>query len=104
MNNLIQHPLLPIIFILGSYAGFSLLQKQCKNNALLNPVIWSIISSVLLISLTDLSYEKYMDSAFPIHFLLGPATVALAVPLYRLLSMMGLNAQRYKISNKDFRL
>lgn len=93
MDNLIQHPLLPIIFILGSYAGFSLLQKTCKNNALLNPVIWSIISSVLLINLTDLSYEKYINNAFPIHFLLGPATVALAVPLYRLLNMIKRDAK-----------
>ena len=50
---------------------------------LFNPVALGIIivSSVLL--LFDVQYERYFDGAKFIHFLLGPATVALAIPIYR---------------------
>ena len=36
-----------------------------------------------LLVVTDTSYRTYFDGAQFVHFLLGPATVALAVPLYR---------------------
>ncbi len=50
---------------------------------LLNPVLWSIVVLGGLLTLTDTSYQSYFEGAQFIHFLLGPATVALAVPLYR---------------------
>ncbi|MCK5738411.1 LrgB family protein, partial [bacterium] len=50
---------------------------------LLNPVLVSILVLVLLLSLTGTAYSQYFQGARFIHFLLGPATVALAVPLYR---------------------
>lgn len=50
---------------------------------LLNPVLISILVLVLLLSLTGTAYSQYFQGARFIHFLLGPATVALAVPLYR---------------------
>jgi predicted murein hydrolase (TIGR00659 family) len=38
---------------------------------------------ILLLKITGVSYETYFAGAQFIHFLLGPATVALAIPLYR---------------------
>lgn len=49
--------------------------------ALLNPVLISIVTIVVLLLLTDTAYDQYFAGAQFIHFLLGPATVALAVPL-----------------------
>ena len=40
----------------------------------------AILISVLL--LTDTPYDTYFEGAQFIHFLLGPATVALAIPLH----------------------
>ena len=37
---------------------------------------------VALLALTGTSYQTYFDGAQFVHFLLGPATVALAIPLY----------------------
>ena len=37
---------------------------------------------VLFLTLTATSYETYFEGAKFVHFLLGPATVALAIPLY----------------------
>jgi predicted murein hydrolase (TIGR00659 family) len=53
-----------------------------QSNPLLNQVLFSITSIITLILITDTSYQTYFDGAQYIHFLLGPATVALAVPLF----------------------
>jgi predicted murein hydrolase (TIGR00659 family) len=49
---------------------------------LLNPVLVSITVIICVLLITDTSYQTYFDGAQYIHFLLGPSTVALAVPLY----------------------
>jgi len=47
-----------------------------------NPVLLSIVAVGSLLVLTDTPYDTYFSATRFIHFLLGPATVALAVPLY----------------------
>jgi predicted murein hydrolase (TIGR00659 family) len=56
------------------------LYAQC--HPLLNPVLVSITLIILLLLATNTAYQTYFDGAQYIHFLLGPATVALAVPLF----------------------
>ena len=51
--------------------------------ALLNPVALSVIMLIALLMVSHTPYERYFDGAQFLHFLLGPATVALAVPLFR---------------------
>ena len=48
-----------------------------------NPVLWSVIALVVLLALTDTAYPTYFAGAQFIHFLLGPAVVALAWPLWQ---------------------
>jgi putative effector of murein hydrolase len=43
----------------------------------------AVVAVALVISLIDMPYPKYFEGAQFIHFLLGPATVALAVPIYQ---------------------
>ena len=50
---------------------------------MLNPVAVSVALLIGLLLLTDTPYQTYFDGAQFVHFLLGPATVALAIPLYR---------------------
>ncbi len=59
------------------------LQQRCRGAPLCNPVLIAIATIVALLLLTGTSYQAYFKSASWIHFLLGPATVALAVPLYK---------------------
>jgi predicted murein hydrolase (TIGR00659 family) len=47
-----------------------------------NPVLHSMWIIGVFLKLTDTSYTTYFGGAQFVHFLLGPATVALAVPLY----------------------
>lgn len=49
-----------------------------------NPVLLSITALVTVLLLADESYDRYFTDVEPLHLLLGPATVALAVPLYAL--------------------
>lgn len=56
--------------------------------AVCNPVLVSIAAIVGLLLLTGTDYQPYFDGAQFIHFLLGPATVALAVPLMQQLAVL----------------
>lgn len=47
-----------------------------------NPVLWTVLSLAAVLTLTGTPYETYFSGAQFIHFLLGPAVVALAWPLW----------------------
>ncbi len=49
----------------------------------LNPVMIAVLLIAGILMVTGIEYRTYFDGAQFVHFLLGPATVALAVPLYR---------------------
>jgi predicted murein hydrolase (TIGR00659 family) len=49
----------------------------------MNPVLLTVLALVTVLILTDTPYHVYFEGAQFVHFMLGPATVALAIPLYR---------------------
>jgi predicted murein hydrolase (TIGR00659 family) len=77
-----QSPLLWLTVTLLVYAIADAASLATHRHPLANPVLHSmwIIGGFLL--LTGTSYTTYFGGAQFVHFLLGPATVALAVPLY----------------------
>jgi predicted murein hydrolase (TIGR00659 family) len=75
-------PLLGLTITLLAYQGAYWLYRRANFNPLLNPVLLAIIMLVAALKLTRTPYQTYFDGAQFVHFLLGPATVALAVPLY----------------------
>ena len=76
-------PLLGLTLTLLAYlAGHSLFAKG-RGSPLLNPVLVSVVILILLLKATGTDYQTYFQGAQFVHFLLGPATVALALPLYR---------------------
>lgn len=75
-------PLLWLVLTLVVYQLAYVLFKRVYFNSLLHPVFISIAIIVGLLLLTNTAYDAYFEGAQFIHFLLGPATVALAVPLY----------------------
>jgi predicted murein hydrolase (TIGR00659 family) len=76
-------PLLGLTATLLAYQVATLIYKRAKFNPLANPVAIAVAILVLLLTLTGTSYKTYFDGAQFVHFLLGPATVALAIPLYQ---------------------
>jgi len=80
---LAEDPLLALTSTLLVYVVSNRLYLMAGRHPLLNPVLLSVIVLSGFLLLTDTAYDKYFEGAKFIHFLLGPATVALAIPLYR---------------------
>jgi len=77
------NPLLHLTLTLAAFVCASKLHARANFNPTLNPVMLSIIALALFLYITGTSYKTYFEGAQFVHFLLGPATVALAIPLYR---------------------
>jgi putative effector of murein hydrolase len=79
---LAKSPLLWLTVTLAVYAAVDAVSLATSRHPLANPVLHSIwiIGAFLLVTRT--SYTTYFAGAQFVHFVLGPATVALAVPLY----------------------
>ncbi|HMW54665.1 MAG TPA: LrgB family protein [Accumulibacter sp.] len=75
-------PLLGLSMTLLAYQGAFWLYQRSGQNPLANPVLIAVSLLVLFLTLTATRYETYFAGAQFVHFLLGPATVALAIPLY----------------------
>jgi len=75
-------PLLGLTVTLVAYHAAFWLYTKSKLNPLANPVAIAVALLVALLWLTRTPYATYFEGAQFVHFLLGPATVALAVPLY----------------------
>lgn len=75
-------PLLGLTITLLVYQAAYWIYRRANFNPLLNPVALAVATLVLLLTLTGTPYQTYFDGAQFVHFLLGPATVALAIPLY----------------------
>ena len=86
-------PLLGLTLTLLAYQAACWIHKRLGGHPLANPVLISVALLAAILLLTDTPYATYFDGAQFVHFLLGPATVALAIPLYaqwpRLKAMAG---------------
>lgn len=78
-----------VISLLAYEAGL-LLKKKFKL-AILNPLLLAVIAVMAVLVIFDIDYEKYNEGAKYISYLLTPATVCLAVPLYEQLTLLKKN-------------
>jgi predicted murein hydrolase (TIGR00659 family) len=76
-------PLMFLTLTLAAFQAGSWAYNRSGHKPFLNPVLTAVIVVVGLLMLSGTSYETYFEGAQFVHFLLGPATVALAIPLYR---------------------
>jgi len=76
-------PLLGLTLTLVAYQIGYRVYERSGFRPLLNPVLLAVIVIVAVLALTGTAYRTYFDGAQFVHFLLGPAVVALAVPLAR---------------------
>jgi predicted murein hydrolase (TIGR00659 family) len=75
-------PLLGLTLTLVVYQAAYWLYRRANFHPLLNPVAVAVAVLVALLAITGTPYQTYFDGAQFVHFLLGPATVALAIPLH----------------------
>jgi len=73
-----------IFYILLTVALFLILRRLLNpfSHPLANPLLWSVVFLIVLFSLSSLSFELYSASTKPLSWLLEPAVVALAIPLF----------------------
>ncbi|MBI2239921.1 MAG: LrgB family protein [Magnetospirillum gryphiswaldense] len=82
------NPLTWLTLTLVVYQAAHWVWRRGRMNPLLNPVLLSIATLSAVLTLGGVDYARYFSGAQLIHFLLGPATVALAIPLYRQLGQI----------------
>lgn len=90
MNNLQEtwvylsaSPLFHLTLTLLAFQAANWIYHRSGRLPIFNPVLLAVIAVVTLLMATNTSYATYFEGAQFVHFLLGPATVALAIPLYK---------------------
>lgn len=79
--SVIHHPLFGIAITLGAYQ-LALAAYEKTRLVFLQPVLISMLVLIGVLTACGVSYTEYRKSTEILNVLLGPATVALAVPLY----------------------
>ena len=81
-------PLTALTITLVAYLVGDWLYQKSGRMPILNPVLIAVVLITVGITMTGIDYWTYFEGAQFVHFLLGPATVALAIPVARLLKTM----------------
>lgn len=76
-------PLFGLTATLVTYVGAQALSQRVGHAPWANPVLWTVLVLAGLLTLSGTPYPTYFSGAQFIHFLLGPAVVALAWPLWQ---------------------
>lgn len=76
-------PLLGLTVTLLAYLAGYRLHLMSGGNPAMNPVAIAILLIIGFLSVSHTTFESYFEGAQFVHFLLGPATVAIAVPLFQ---------------------
>jgi putative effector of murein hydrolase len=79
--------LFPLVVTLGSYQIGLWCQKKVKH-ALCNPLLIATILAIVILKVTSFDLQLYQSGVSGISWLLTPATVCLAVPLYEQLKVL----------------
>ena len=76
----------PLLWLTATLVAFAIgdaISAATGRNPLVNPVVISAGLLIAVLFATGTSYGDYFEGAQFVHFLLGPATVALGLPLWR---------------------
>lgn len=91
MNELLLHSTFFGVFIsIVSYMAGVWLKKRFRLG-IFNPLLVSIVITIVVLLVGDIDYETYNAGAKYLSYLLTPATVCLAIPLYEQFEMLKSN-------------
>jgi putative effector of murein hydrolase len=79
-------PLLALFITLAAFQLGLTIYERTGRNPIANPVAIAVILVSAFINIIGMPYEQYFEGAKFVHFLLGTATVSLAIPIYRSLA------------------
>jgi len=77
-----REPLLWLTATLLAYWVGDIAFRASGRQPFINPVLIAVLVLALVLWSTGTAYPAYFEGAKFVHFMLGPATVALAVPMY----------------------
>ncbi|WP_442604099.1 LrgB family protein [Paenibacillus sp. KN14-4R] len=82
--------MLPVAYLLLTVAVYFISKKIYKrwSYPFLSPVILSMITIILILEITHIDYTHWMEGNVWLSRMLGPATVAFVVPLYKYASII----------------
>ena len=83
LAGLVHTPLFGVLLTLASYRFALWIYGRSNSLPIFHPFLVASIPVIIVLPLVNVDYEEYRDQTQIIAFLLGPATVALAWPLYR---------------------
>lgn len=86
MNILTDNIFFGIVISLLAFEGGLYISRKTKL-PLLNPLLLAILSIIVFLTVFNIDFEKYNTGAQFINMFLGPATVILAVPLYKQINL-----------------
>ncbi len=87
MNFIATSPLFGILISLIAFEIGLFINKKTKV-ALLNPLLIALVIIVIILKVLGISLDEYNTGGSILTFFLGPATVALAVPLYKNIKLL----------------
>jgi predicted murein hydrolase (TIGR00659 family) len=85
-------PLFWLTATVGAFLIADWAAHRARRHPLVNPVLIAVALVAILLRLTQTPYKTYFEGAQFVHFLLGPATVALGAPLYKNFALVRANA------------
>lgn len=97
MTNILQQPLViellhtPLFWATLTIGAFIIGQRLYHllgNSAFLPPILTGIILVSVVLEVTGISFDTYMEGGQFLHLMLGPVVVMLAVPLYQFIHVM----------------
>jgi len=91
MNDIITSPVFGVIISLIAYEIGALIKQKLKLS-IFNPLLIAIIILIAFLLKFNIKYDDYNNGGQVISFFLAPATVALALPLYKKFSLFKENA------------
>lgn len=81
----------PLFAVMVTVVGYRIgleVRRKSRGHSLAQPVLVAIVVVAVVLQALDIDYATYLQGGQYVAFLLGPATVALAVPLYRQLRQL----------------
>ncbi|ABR37112.1 LrgB family protein [Clostridium beijerinckii] len=91
MNDMINSPVFGVLISIIAYE-IGLLIKQKLKLSIFNPLLIAIIILITFLLKFNINYDDYNSGGQIISFFLAPATIALALPLYKKFSLFKENA------------
>ncbi len=87
-DDLLNSPLFALTLSLAAFQSGNVLYRWLNEFPLLHPTVTGATLVALLLPRLNIDYQTYLQGNQLLMFLLGPATVALAVPLYQQLHLI----------------